>query len=342
MTIAVVGIDLAKRVFQLHGVDEAGRVVVRKKLTRAKLRAFVAQLDRCLIGMEASAGAHYWAREFRGFGHQVKLISPQFVKPFVKSNKNDAADAEAIVIAVSQPHMRFVPIKDLEQQDIQALHRARQLLIKQRTALVNQTRGLLGEYGVVIAQGIGRLREQLPGLLEDGENGLTIRSREVFAELYEQLRWLDERIAVFDQKINHVFKTNESCQRLGQMAGVGPLIATALVAAVNDANEFSNGRQLAAWLGLVPRQHSSGGKPLLLGISKRGERYLRTILIHGARAMVYRYTNRIDEQAPPIMRWVQQLIARRGVNCATVALANKMARQAWVILNKGECYEPTA
>lgn len=341
MTISVLGIDLAKRVFQLHGVDEAGRVVVRKKLTRAKLIAFAAQLDGCLIGMEASAGAHYWAREFTRFGHQVKLISPQFVKPFVKSNKNDAADAEAICVAVSQPHMRFVPMKNVEQQDIQSLHRARQLLVKQRTALVNQIRGLLGEYGVVIAQGIGRLREQLPGLLEDGENDLTMRSRELFAELYEQLCWLDERIALFDHKINQVFKTEASCQRLGQMVGVGPLIATALVAAVNDAKEFTNGRQLAAWLGLVPRQHSSGGKPLLLGISKRGDRYLRTLLIHGARSMVYRYANRSEAQASSTMRWVQQLIVRRGVNCAIVALANKMARQAWVILNKGACYAPS-
>ena len=200
----------------------------------------------------------------------------------------------------------------------------------------------MGEYGIVIPQGIGRLREHLPRLLEDGENNLTMRSRELFAELYEQLRWLDERIAVFERKIAHVFKTNESCQRLGQMAGVGPMIATALVAAVNDANEFSNGRQLAAWLGLVPRQHSSGGKPLLLGISKRGDRYLRTLLIHGARTMVYRYRNRTADKASPIARWVQQLIARRSVNCAIVALANKMARQAWVILNKGQCYEPTA
>ena len=303
MTMSVVGIDLAKRVFQLHGVDGAGQVVVRKKLTRAKLMPFVAQLEPCVIGMEACAGAHYWGREFRRFGHQVKLVSPQFVKPFVKSNKNDAADAEAICIAVSQPHMRFVPMKEVEQQDIQALHRARQLLIKQRTGLANQIRGLLGEYGIVIPQGIGRLREHLPRLLEDGENNLTMRSRELFAELYEQLRWLDERVAVFERKLAHVFKTNERCQRLGQMAGVGPMIATALVAAVNDANEFSNGRQLAAWLGLVPRQHSSGGKPLLLGISKRGNRYLRTLLIHGARAMVYRYRNRPADKASPIARW---------------------------------------
>ncbi len=335
MKISVLGIDLAKQVFQLHGVDEQGQVLCRKKLTRRKLLAFIAQLEPCLIGLEACSSANYWAREMKQFGHDVRLISPQFVKPYVKSNKHDAADAEAICEAVSRPNMRFVPIKGIEQQDIQSLHRARELLIKQRTALCNQTRGLLGEYGLVVSQGVNRLRSTLPEVLEDGENALSSQARELFSELYQQLVWLDARVQVFDRKIGQVFKTNEACQRLGQMEGIGPMIATALYAAVHNAKEFTNARQMAAWLGLIPRQHSSGGKTLLLGISKRGDRYLRTLLIHGARSVIYRVKDKENKRG----RWLKQLIERRGVNRAVVALANKMARMAWVILNKGECYQ---
>jgi transposase len=338
MKITVLGIDLAKNVFQLHGVDEQGDVVVRKQLARAKLIAFVAQLAPCRIGMEACQGAHYWAREMRKLGHDVRLISPQFVTPYRKSNKNDPNDAAAICEAVSRPHMRFVPIKGVAHQDIQALHRARQLLIKQRTALCNQIRGLLSEYGIVVAQGVHRLRKSLPALLEDAENGLTSLSRELFRELYQQLVWLDERIEVMDNKLLQVFSTTEACQRLAKIEGVGPMIATALYAAVPQADVFHNGRHLAAWLGLVPRQHSTGGKSLLLGISKRGDRYLRTLLIHGARAVVYRWKDKLHPS--PRARWLQQLIARRGINCATVALANKIARVAWVLLHKGVSYQP--
>ena len=337
MNISTLCIDLAKTVFQVHGVDEQGRVVVRKRLSRNKLLTFIAQLEPCLIGLEACGSAHYWAREMNKFGHDVRLMSPQFVKPYVKSNKHDVADAEAICEAVSRPNMRFVPVKGIEQQDIQSLHRARELVIKQRTALSNQIRGLLGEYGLVVAKGVHRIRRSLPELLEDAENGLSFQGREIFYELYQQLIWLDERIGVFDKKIEQVFRSNEACQRLGQMEGIGPLIATALFAALHQAKEFKNGRQMSAWLGLVPRQHSTGGKPVLLGISKRGDRYLRTLLIHGARAVIFRIKEKESRRA----HWLRQLIARRGVNRATVALANKMARMAWVILNKGASYQPS-
>jgi transposase len=338
MQITVVGIDLAKNVFQLHGVDNQGTVVVRKKLTRPKLLPFVAQLAPCRLGMEACQGAHYWARAMRKLGHDVRLVSPQFVTPYRKSQKNDPNDAAAICEAVSRPHMRFVPIKEVEHQDIQALHRARQLLIKQRTALCNQIRGLLSEYGIVVAQGVHRLRKSLPALLENVDNGLTLASRELFQELYQQLVWLDERIEVMESKILQVFTTTETCQRLADIEGIGPIIATALYAAVPQARVFKNGRHLAAWVGLVPRQHSTGGKSVLLGISKRGDRYLRALLIHGARAVVYRWKDQPNPWARA--QWLQQLIARRGINCATVALANKMARVAWVLLSKGVRYQP--
>lgn len=338
MKITVLGIDRAKNVFQLHGIDEQGNVVVRKQLVRSRLLAFVAQLAPCRIGMEACQGAHHWAREMRKLGHDVRLMSPQFVTPYRKSHKNDPNDAAAICEAVSRPHMRFVPIKEVEHQDIQALPRARQLLIKQRTALCNQIRGLLSEYGIVVAQGVHRLRKSLPALLEDAEHGLTLLSRELFQVLYQQLVWLDERIEVMDHKLLQVFSTTEACQRVAKIEGVGPMIATALYAAVPQADVFHNGRHLAAWLGLVPRQHSTGGKSRLLGISKRGDRYLRTLLIHGARAVVYRWKDKLHPS--PRARWLQQLIARRGINRATVALANKIARVAWVLLRKGVTYQP--
>src|ERR1043166_5280433 len=284
MNCTTLGIDLAKNLFQLHGVDARGHVVVQKRVSRKKLRETVAQLPACLIGMEACSSSQYWAREFQQLGHTVKLISPQFVKPYVKGNKNDSRDAEAICEAVSRPHMRFVPLKTVESQDIQATHRMRSRLMKDRTALGNQVRGLLAERGIVIAQGITRLRQQLPTIVEDLANELTPLSREVMRELYDQLVALDERIAHADRLMQHVFTENAQCQKLAHVEGIGPVIATALVAAVGTATEFANGRHLAAWLGLVPRQCSSGGKERLLGISKRGDGYLRTLLIHGARA----------------------------------------------------------
>jgi transposase len=338
MKVTTLGIDVAKSIFQLHGVDEHGKVAIQKRVTRGKLLETVAQLPACVIGMEACGSAQYWAREFQKLGHTVKLMSPQFVKPYVKGNKNDSRDAEAICEAVSRPHMRFVPLKTVESQDIQAIHRMRSRLIKERTALGNQVRGLLAERGIVLAQGITRLRKQLPVIVEDLANELTPLSREVMQELYEQLVTLDERIARADRLVQRVFTENAQCQKLAHVEGIGPVIATALVAAVGNAQEFANGRHLAAWLGLVPRQCSSGGKERLLGISKRGDRYLRTLLIHGARATVHRARRKTDARS----RWIVSLEQRRGKNIATVAIANKNARIAWALLTSDAEYRKAA
>jgi transposase len=311
---------------------------VQKRVSRSKLRETIAQLPACVIGMEACASAQYWAREFQQLGHTVKLISPQFVKPYGKGNKNDSRDAEAICEAVSRPHMRFVPLKTVESQDIQAIHRLRSRLIKERTALGNQIRGLLAERGIVIVQGITKLRKRLPTIVEDLENKLTPLSREVMREWYEELIALDERIARADGMVQRVFTQSAACQKLAQVEGIGPVVATALVAAVGNAKEFANGRHLAAWLGLVPRQCSSGGKDRLLGISKRGDRYLRTLLIHGARATVHRARRKADARS----RWILSLEQRRGKNVTTVAIANKNARIAWALLTSDAEYRKAA
>ena len=281
MKVTTLGIDLAKSIFRLHGVDARGVAVLRRQLTRQQLLPFLAKLSPCLVGMEAGPGAHFWAREIGQLGHEARLMSPHFVKPYVKSNKNDANDAEAICEAVGRPSMRFVPNKNTSQQDVQALHRIRAQLIKWRTALANEIRGLLAEYGIVVTRGIAPLRRMLPVMLEDAENGLSGLFREMLVEMAERLRVLDERLRQYDLRVARVFGEDERCHRLAQVEGVGPLIATALVAAVGNAHEFKSGRELSAWLGLVPRQHSSGGKTVLLGISKRGDRYLRTLFIHG-------------------------------------------------------------
>jgi transposase len=338
MKVTTVGVDLAKRVFQLHGVDQHGRVVLRKRLSRSKLAECLTHLPPCLIGMEACGGAHYWARKFQQMGHEVKLISPQFVKPYVKSNKNDSNDAEAICEAVSRPSMRFVPVKSVAQQDIQALHWIRERVIGERTALVNQTRGLLAEYGIVLPQGVNQVRKHLPFILEDAENGLTGLAREFFADLGVRLRELDEQVAQSERRIHRVFQRLPVCQKLTAVEGVGPLGATALVAAVGQAREFKNGRELAAWLGLVPRHHSTAGKTKLLGISKRGNRYLRKLLIHGGRAVVQHAQRKTDARS----RWVTALKQRRGSNIAAVAVANKNARILWALLTRGEDYRKAA
>ena len=284
--------------------------------------------------MEACGGANYWARELIALGHEVKLIAPQYVKPFVKGNKNDYNDAEAIAEASQRPRMRFVPIKSLEQQDIQNIHRQRERLKKERTALVNQIRGLLAEYGIVIRQGVTSVRRELPLVIEDAENGLTVMSRELFSELFDELCSVDERLIGCDQRIKTLNQENELCQRLEEMLGVGPITASALYAAGGDGKDFKNGRHFSAWLGLVPSQHSSGGKAVLLDISKRGNSYLRILLIHGARALLRHSVGKADR----LSRWAQALLERRGHNRACVAVANKLARIAWVIMSKGECY----
>jgi transposase len=333
-TLATVGIDLAKNVFQVHGVDQAGRTVLRKRLRRAEVTAFMARLPSCVVGLEACCGAHYWARVLEGLGHRVKLIAPQFVKPYVKSNKNDANDAEAICEAVGRPHMRFVHRKSIEQQDVQALHRVRSRLIGSRTALVNQIRGLLAEYGVVLPQSIGQVRRGLPMVLEDASNELSTLGRRLFNGLYEQLVDLDKRIEELDEEIARLFHSNSVCQRIGEIEGVGPLVATAMVSAIGDGRSFKNGRQLSAWLGLVPRQESSGGKTRLLGISKRGDSYLRTLLVHGARSVVYRAGSKADRRS----HWIADKQRRLGTNRACVAVANKNARIIWAMLANEQRY----
>jgi transposase len=334
MNATTVGLDIAKNVFQIHGVEATGKTVLRKQLKRKEVLAYFANLPKVKIGIEACAGAHYWARELIKLGHDARLISPQFVKPYLKGNKNDANDAEAICEAVGRPNMRFVPVKTPEQQDIQMLHRVRQSLVKSRTALANQTRGLLGEYGFVIGKGLSQVRRRLPELLEDAENGLSASARAVFAESYERLVSLDREIKGYDDKIQAVYRLSPVCQRLGTIPGVGPITATAMVAALGDGQAFENGRQVAAWLGIVPRQESSGGKPKLLGISKRGDTYLRTLLIHGSRSVVKAAAKKDD----PWSRWINALAKRRNANIAAVAVANKNARIIWALLTRGEAY----
>jgi len=332
--VTVLGIDLAKNSFQLHGVDEKGNRVLKKKLTRKQLVAFIAQLPPCLIGLEACGGAHHWVRVFSEFGHTVKMIAPQFVKPYVKSNKNDAVDAEAICEAVQRPSMRFVPSKSIEQQDIQSVHRVRSLLVGRRTAQANQIRGLLMEYGIVIPQGISTLRKAIPNLLEDAENTLSPYFRELLRDLYDEIVHFDERIETIELKLKVISVQNEDCQRLLTIPGVGLLTATALIAAIGDISVFKSGRELAAWIGLVPRQHSTGGKPTLLGISKRGDTYLRTLLIHGGRSVVRVAHKHQDKRN----QWIGEIKQRRGENISNVAVANKNARIAWVLLTKKEDY----
>lgn len=338
MNVTRMGIDLAKQVFQLHGVDRTGKVLIRKQLRRAQMLDYFSKQTACLIGMEACSGAHYWARELTKLGHDVRLMSPQFVKPYVKSGKNDANDAEAICEAVGRPNMRFVAIKTVEQQVVQAEHRVRARLIRSRTALSNEIRGLLAELGIVVAASLGRLRRAIPELLEDGENGLPGNFRVLLAKLSEELRVIDDTIATYDARIAQSAREDDRIKRLLEVEGMGPVVASALVAAVGSATQFSSGRDMAAWLGLTPKQHSSGGKSRLSGISKRGDKYVRTLLIHGARAALNAAKNKEDGRS----RWVMSLSTRRNKNIATVALANKNARIAWSILSRGESYRKAA
>ena len=338
MALKTVSIDLAKNVFQLHGVDEIGNVFLRKRLRREKLLEAVAQLEPCVIGIEASNSAYFWAREFERFGHTIRIISPQYVKPFCRNQKNDGNDAEAICTAVSQPNMRFVPQRSIEQQDVQMLHRARRRLVNNRTGVSSQIRGFLCDRGIVFARNIAQTRKQIPGILEDANNGLTTSARETIAELFHLLRDLDERIASFDHRIDLAFRASEPAQRIARIEGVGPKIATAVVAAVGDGRDFDNGRHMAAWLGLVPRQHSSGDRTQLFGISKRGDQQLRTLIVHGARAVVRTAARKSD----PKSAWVNSLRERRGFNKTVIAVANKNARIMWAVLRREEPYRRAA
>lgn len=332
--VTTIGIDLAKNVFQLHGTDKQGKKIFGKRLSRDKLMEFIANHPPCVIGIEACTGAHHWARHFIKLGHTVKMIAPQFVKPYVKSNKSDKNDAAAIAEAVTRPDMKFVPIKSIEQQDIQLLHRARQLLVKQRTAQSNQIRGFFAEYGIILPKGISHIRTSLSGILEDAENELTTASRAVFSALYEQLKKVDEEIIKYTHQLELLAHRDERCRRMMSVEGIGPLTATAIIAAVGDAKVFKKGREMSAWLGLVPRQHSSGNKIRLLGISKRGDCYLRTLLIHGARSVVRVSQNKTD----PRSVWITAKKHDCGENKAAVALANKNARILWALLTRDENY----
>ncbi|CAN7465450.1 IS110 family transposase [Cupriavidus necator] len=335
MQITTIGIDLAKNVLQVHGANERGKTVLRKQLRREQVAAFFANLPSCLIGMEACGSAHHWARKLQALGHTVRLMAPQFVKPYVKSNKNDAADAQAICEAVTRPTMRFVPIKNIEQQAVLSLHRVRQGFIKARTAQANQIRGLLAEYGLVVPQGIAYIALRVPDLIEDATNDLPGTFRQLIDRLLEHLKLLDRQVNEIEAQIKAWHRDDEISRRLEQVPGIGPITASALAATVGNAKNFDNGRQLAAWLGLVPRQHSGGGKAKLLGMSKRGDAYLRTLLIHGARSVIYRATQRNDRDS-----WLVKLTTRRNANVAAVALANKTARIVWALLAHDRQFRP--
>ena len=336
MMVTTIGLDIAKSSFQVHGVDAHGTVVLRRRLARGKVLEFFATLPRCLVGMEAGGGAHHWARELTRLGHDVRLMPPQYVRPYVKTNKHDAADAAACCEAVQRPGMRFVPVKGEAQQALLMLHRVRDQLIGQRTATINALRGHLAEFGIVAAQQRRGLGELLVIVGDAEDRRLPPLARELAATLAAQLRELDRRIEELDRRVMQTACADASCARLLEVPGIGPVIATALVATVPDARLFASGRHFAAWLGLVPRQHSSGGKRRLLSLSKRGDGYLRRQLMHGARAVVRIARGR--EGAP--WSWINRLLGRRPFNVVVAAVANKLARTAWALLARGESWRP--
>ena len=334
MEIRVIGIDLAKNILQVHGVDGQGRACVDRRLRRGQVLEFFKQHPPSLVGMEAGASAHHWARELMALGHDVRLMPPQYVRPYVKTNKNDAADAVAICEAVTRPTMRFVAVKSADQQAVLMLHRVRELLLRQRTMLINALRGHLAEFGLVGAQGalqVRRLVERLEGLSSDH---LPALARQLVAVIVAQLRDTETKLGALNRELAAWHRANEVSRRLATIPGVGPITASAIVATIEDGRHFRTARQFAAWVGLVPRQRSSGGKERLGSISKRGDPYLRKLLIHGARSVV-RWRDRT-----PISRsaWLERLLARRPVNVAVTALANKNARIAWALLQHGETY----
>ena len=340
MKITTVGIDLAKNVFQIHGVDERGHAVLKKQLKRSQVMEFFVNLPPCLIGMETCGSAHHWARELTKLGHTVKLMAPQFVKPYVKTNKNDMADAEAICEAVARPNMRFVPVKTVEQQALLSLHRVRQGLVKARTAQSNQIRGLLGEFGLIVPKGISQIAPRIPDILEDGDNGLPGMFRDLISRLLTHFNDLHRQVLELEAQIKAWHRDNPASLKLAEIPGIGPITASAMAASVGNARDFSNGRQLASWLGLVPKQHSTGGKSVLLGISKRGDSYLRTLLIHGARSALLAEQRRLDRGEGPADTWLTGLLQRRNPNIAAVALANKNARIIWALLTQDRTYQP--
>ena len=336
--VTTVGLDLAKSVFQVHGADQDGRPVLRKKLRRAQVIPFFADLAPCLIGMEACGSAHYWARELQALGHEVRLIPPQYVKPFVKTNKNDAVDAEAICEALVRPTMRFAAVKSAEQQSVLMLHRARELLVRQRTMLINALRGHCGELGIVAAQGAPKVADLIEVIEDLEDQRVPTLAREALGSLIDQLRMAQAQILGLEKKLTVWHRANEASRRLETIPGVGVITATALIATIGDASQFQSGRQLAAWLGLVPRQYSSGGKERLGGISKRGDGYIRRLLVHGARADLRWSRHRKERRS----LWQESLLARRPTNVVLVAMANKTARVVWAMLSRGEKFRTEA
>jgi len=338
MQITSIGIDLGKTTFHLVALDQRGKVVSKQKFSRKQLLAYSANLPNSLIGMEACAGAHFLGAALRDQGHDVRLIPAQFVKPFLKSNKNDFLDAEAIAEAVARQNMRFVPIKTDDQLDLQALHRVRDRLVHRRTAVINQIRGFLLERGITFAKGPAKLRQQMPAILENADENLTPRLRSLLDHLWQEWKGLNSDIERVSDEIDAIADQDAACRRLRQIPGVGPLVATATVAAIGNGAAFRKGREFAAWLGLIPRQHSTGGKAKLLGISKRGNVYLRRLFIHGARAMLLR----VKYDTGRLGQWAHQLELRAPRNKVIVAVANKLARIAWAVLSTGNEYRNTA
>jgi transposase len=338
MQVTTIGLDIAKNVFQVHGVDQHGKVALRKRLSRGKVLAFFANLPRCMIGLEACGGAHYWARELARLGHEVRLMPPQYVRPYVKTNKHDAADAEACCEAVQRPGMRFVPVKNEQQQSLLMLHRIRDRLIAERTGTINAIRGHMAEFGMVAAQRDAGLKT-LIAIIADGDDvRLPALARELLLLQLEHLRQVEARITALDGRLVRQARDDEACRRLTEAPGIGPVIATAMVATVGNARLFSSGRSFAAWLGLTPRQHATGGKERLLGISKRGDGYLRRQLMHGARSLVRLAQGR--EGHP--WAWINALLTRRPFNVVVAAVANKLARMIWALLSRGEAYRGAA
>ena len=338
MQIHSVGIDLGKTTFHLVALGAAAKIVVRKKFTRKQLLAFTANMPISLIGLEACSGAHFLGRALREQGHDVRLIAGQFVKPFVKSNKNDFVDAEAIAEAVERKNMRFVPIKTDDQLDLQGIHRVRDRLISRRTAVINQLRAFLLERGMAIAQRPAKLKAAMGNILGNAEVDLTPRMRSLIDILWREWKLVQKQIEDLDLELERISSSDAGCTRIRQIPGIGPVTATAIVAAIGNGAAFRKGRDFAAWLGIVPRQYSTGGKAKLLGISKRGNVYLRKVLIHGARAAVLR----IKRDRAPIGAWLDALDARAPKNVVVVAMANKLARIAWAVLSSGEEYRPIA
>jgi transposase len=338
MQIHSVGIDLGKTTFHLVALGAAGKVLVKKKFTQRQLLTYTASIQTSLIGLKACSGAHFLGRALRKQGHDVRLIAAQFVKPFVKSNKNDFSDAEAIAEAVERKNMRFVPIKTDDQLDLQAIHRVRDRLISRRTAVINQLRAFLLERGLVFAKTPSKLREAMPVILENADGDLTPQIRNLIDLLWGEWKMVEEQIEVLSSELERVSAADAGCARIRKIPGIGPVVATAIVAAIGNGAAFRKGRDFAAWLGLVPRQYSTGGKAKLLGISKRGNVFLRKVLIHGARAAVLR----IKRDRAPIGAWLDALDARAPKNFVVIAMANKLARIAWAVLSSGEEYRPFA